>query len=546
MIRLCAAAIVPVLLMTAGARAQVGANPVARYRATARYAIVVGVSAYTSGWRPLDYAANDASGVARVLSNNGYSVTLRIDSDATRGHLLDDVEAVRRSIAKRRQTEPELQTLVLFFFSGHGYDVNGESYIAAWDSRPATLDKSGVSLTEYTLALEQSGADQRVLIVDACRNSPLKNKVDSNPVFRSTVAMAGGDDSDPARPQGTRLLFSTRARGVSWEDSKLLHGVFSYYFIRELDCATVYPALVTFRDVAERVQRTVPRYGLELGRPQYPYDGGSGFLDFPLSEAARPCPPEPERRHSNAREITARDGLAYRYISTDVPLPDLRVDRPFFITATEVTVGAYKKFAGEDPERREMPEPPVVNAEWMADVLPMVNITWQEANSYCSWALPGGSLPTEAQWEYVARRGATTDPPAAVAWFFDNSGLRVIHPDREYPTASFLASNANAAHPVGSRKMNSLGVFDLQGNVSEWVSDWFGTASASLRRGPSERDPGNRKVTRGGSFLDSLPRISVTARRGLDASSRSMDLGFRCVADAADVPEGERDLKGLL
>jgi len=185
---------------------------------------------------------------------------------------------------------------------------------------------------------------------------------------------------------------------------------------------------------------------------------------------------------------------------------------------TEVTVAAYKRFASAT--RRGMPEEPkfldrALNRAWSDEQQPMTMVTWDDAAAYCRWA--GGRLPTEAQWEYAARAG-TTGPTYgdlnAAAWYFDNSG--------------------GQPHAVGQKQANAFGLYDMLGNVWEWVADWYGEnyygqSPAQDPQGPSS---GQYRVLRGGSLgcVAWGTRVSV---RGWDVPGyRFSSDGFRCVREA--------------
>jgi len=209
---------------------------------------------------------------------------------------------------------------------------------------------------------------------------------------------------------------------------------------------------------------------------------------------------------------------------------------------TEVTVAAFQRFARATGGA--MPAEPVyserkLNAGWANGAMPIVNVNWNEAKSYCEWI--GGRLPTEAEWEYAARAGSTASRYAEaeeVAWYADNSGkskfdaAALLKGDPKNYVAK-LASNENSFHGVGLKRPNSYGLYDMLGNVTEWTADWYGASyyQGGERRNPQGPPNGEYRITRGGSW-DYFARIlRVSDRGGGGPSGRGSDIGFRCAWD---------------
>jgi len=191
------------------------------------------------------------------------------------------------------------------------------------------------------------------------------------------------------------------------------------------------------------------------------------------------------------------------------------ITKGFQIGQTPVTVGAYKRFVGAT--KRHMPDAPVFNNGWTHDLMPMVNVNWDDAHAYCGWV--GGRLPTEAEWEYAARGGSTEARYGnldKVAWYNKNSG--------------------HQPHEVAQKPANGLGLFDVLGNVEEWVSDWY--EGAYYRNSPSQ-DPsgpasGKYHILRGVSWVTSSISSRVSFRFVVGREHKGEDDGLRCGCDAVN------------
>ena len=152
------------------------------------------------------------------------------------------------------------------------------------------------------------------------------------------------------------------------------------------------------------------------------------------------------------------------------------------------------------------------------DKCPVTNVSWYEALDFCY--LIGKTLPTEAQWEKAAGKGDGCEFP----WGKD------FDPEHNQGRGGLEMRDKSA--PVGSYPPNINGIYDMGGNVWEWVSDWMAPGYEGSKKFIDPRGPnrGIMKVRRGGAYSDSIIAMATGYRDWSHPSSRYFsDIGFRCV-----------------
>jgi formylglycine-generating enzyme required for sulfatase activity len=161
---------------------------------------------------------------------------------------------------------------------------------------------------------------------------------------------------------------------------------------------------------------------------------------------------------------------------------------------------------------------------WQADAgyedHPAVEITWYGARAFCEWR--GARLPTEAEWEKAARGGLTG---ASYPW----GDEAPVCEKGAQNGAQFGACDGETV-AVGSFAANGCGLFDMAGNVWEWVWDWYAADyyGRSLLQNPLGPDSGETRVVRGGSWVSSGDLLRSAYRHWYDPSNSNSNYGFRC------------------
>ncbi|MDE0103077.1 MAG: SUMF1/EgtB/PvdO family nonheme iron enzyme, partial [Bryobacterales bacterium] len=166
---------------------------------------------------------------------------------------------------------------------------------------------------------------------------------------------------------------------------------------------------------------------------------------------------------------------------------------------------------------------------------PVVHLSWEDANSYCEWK--GTRLPTEAEFEYAARGGLEG---ARYAWgdeLTPGGKHRANLWQGTFPQQDRVLDGFGSHGPVKQFPHNGYGLYDMTGNVWEWVNDWYAPDYFSRSPVDSPQGPrsGDQKVQRGGSWLCSrnyCQGYRVAARMMTAPDSGLNNLGFRCAADA--------------
>jgi formylglycine-generating enzyme required for sulfatase activity len=185
----------------------------------------------------------------------------------------------------------------------------------------------------------------------------------------------------------------------------------------------------------------------------------------------------------------------------EFPTRKVTLTRGFWLSQTEVTQAAFEKVMEYNPSVFEGPD------------LPVEFVTWNEADAYCREI--GGRLPTEAEWEYAARAGTTGARYGnldEVAWYWNNSQF--------------------STHPVGKKKPNAFGLYDMLGNVVEWTHTWYTVQHNQENINPTGPVTLEEfKELRGGGWWDDPDLVRASYRSRIEPGDADYNIGFRCVSE---------------
>jgi formylglycine-generating enzyme required for sulfatase activity len=530
-----------------------------------RTALVIGNSNYQSS--SLRNPVNDASDMAQALSNLGFQVTL--GTDMTRKEMRLSIRAFGDKL--------NAGDVGLFYYAGHGMQVDGRNYlipIGAKIEREDEIQDEAIDAGSVLRKMDTAGNIMNMVFLDACRDNPFarsfrsgnKGLAQMDAPSGSLIVYATAPGSVAADGDGRNGVFTknllahintqgeplvqmmmkvrsnvrkeTGGKQTPWESSSL-EG--NFYFAPPLKEQDINKAAeeelrklqdeltqlenegrqLQDRKLAEEKRRitALKRRETEIRRAREEKQEQAHkkkeeriqvaplepqkMVRLPVGEQGKKKAPE-GMVHIVGSEYTAGldahqgyaeckkqyDALCRRDWYSD-EMPHQETVRSFNIDAYEVTQEQFERVMGKNPSEFDggffgsNPSHPVEQ------------VTWNEGKTYCQKV--GKRLPTEWEWEYAARAGTTTvyywgnNFDGAYAWTNENS---------DYTT-----------HPVGQKKPNQFGLYDMAGNAMEWTG--------------SDHDRGG-KVLRGGSWPYSPSFMRSAGRFRIDPTVRSSHIGFRC------------------
>jgi len=507
-----------------------------------RVALVIGNGAYSSS--PLKNPPGDARAMASALRDLGFEVIHKQDLSQ---------KEMKRAIYDFGD-KLVAGGVGLFYYAGHGMQVNGRNYLIPVDARiqgEADVDIEGVDAGAVLAKMDNASNRLNLVILDACRNNPFERS------FRSSSRGLAFVNA----PSGTLVAYATAPGSVAVDTDSYTRTLLRHIKSPGLAIEDMFKAVRTDLDT-------------QTGGQQVPWESSSLKGDFYFV-----LPPvggsQVEGRSPTVRtSILAEHDYSMAVIqpgsfqmgspeseegrSSDEAQHQVEITRAFEIGVTEVTQGLYATVMGRNPSAISLrhwggEDRDRCSGAGVGDELPVFCVDWMDAvlfanalsildglapaytirSDQVSWdhSSPGYRLPTESEWEYAARAGsahifAGTSEKGSICRYGNVSNPTT---SATYATGGvFKCSDGfDELAPAGRFRPNHWGLYDMTGNVWEWVWDWYQAYPPGSSVDATGPDRGSRRVLRGGGWSHSPDSLRVAKRGSYDPTDRYFALGFR-------------------
>ena len=543
-----------------------------------RYALVIGNSDYQQPAWKLTNPANDARLMAQALSDVGFKVTVLLDGTEAQ---MEDAFAAHGARLKAAGKN----AVGLIYYAGHGVQSQGLNYLVPVDANARSeqdIWRQAPRLGDALRYVEDAGNSVNFVILDACRDNPLP----------SATRSAGGGLAEVKPARGLLISYSTAPGYVAY-DGDGGNSAFAVALAETLSQKNLIAEQV-FKRVADSVNVATgglqtPFYNSGLTGADFCFAGCSGgaapapvvladsVMASRLPAGSRSVGDEagaaPEAAPKFTEVSALMRGAAFAAARAGVDLEQRKFrDCANCPDMVAIPAGSFLMGSPESEDQRKPTEGPqwkvevglfaasatevtwaqldacidaggcagnkaraeTRSQEWTKGPLPVVNITWPEAMEYVSWLnsqVEGEPyrLLSEAEWEYAARAGTTTafntgdtlsDTQANFnAGVVYNGSAKGTWPRRPIPVAHYAA--------------NAFGLFDMHGNVAEWVADcWFHDYVGRFGEAAAEDKAGCRtRAVRGGSWEKVPSYVRSATRDSYPDVGRDDAIGFRVARD---------------
>jgi sulfatase modifying factor 1 len=526
-----------------------------------KLALLVGCENYVHAHlTDLEYAEEDVLELAEVLKGQGFVCTVLTHQTGAKDPDLEPTASNIRKALTKLLAGVSKNDLFLVGLAGHGMQPLGydEPFFCPKDANPVTKDKSPdttvaqvfvkpetmVGIGTMLAEIDASGVGQKLVIVDACRNSPMLRGRNAAFTFKTL-------------PQQTGLILSCSSGQFANESKMHKHGIFFYAVLEGLRGeAADKKGLVTIDDLAAYAKRRTREIATKMEAKQQPQtvlnlDGEPIVL---ARVEAKPTAPSTQTKPAGAASRSAGERLLVKTSGIDLPLrwcppgtfmmgspknePDRSGDEDqvrvtltngFWIAETEVTQDLYENVIGANPSDNKGARLPVEQVSWDDAVEFCEKLTSRERAAGRLSGTAEYRLPTEAEWEYACRAGTRT----ATA-FGSSLSSEQANFDGNYPyNGAANGPNLKSTCEVGKYVANAWGLKDMHGNVYEWCADKYKAPKLRLDDGKAPnvepRTVDGHPKLRGGCWNTLGHYCRSSSKYVTRPGDRDNFVGFRCL-----------------
>jgi formylglycine-generating enzyme required for sulfatase activity len=515
-----------------------------------RVALVIGNGTYKTA--PLKNPVNDAKDMATKLRGLGFVVIERSNL------------GIRQIGSTLREFRSKLTPggVALVFYAGHGLQIKGENYLPAVDADIASeedVPNQSLAIRQIMDVLSDAKTRLNLVFLDACRNNPYSRS------FRS----AGEGLSRVTAPSGTLISFATRPGSVA-ADGEGRNGLYTGALLQQMSYTgqpieQVLKRVVTTVKAGSQNRQEPWMEGSIEGEFCFGECSGQGSTSTAVSDDRALWESVKDSRDVNelkvylaqfpkgvfAALVRTRVQALERVVSSVVAVPpqaaqlgqvvkdcdvcgemvvipagsftmgstDSSDEQPphnvtiksFLLGKTEVTQGQWKAVMGSNPS----------SFNQCGDDCPVEQVSWDDAHAFIQklTTRTGKSyrLPSEAEWEYAVKPGSTGK------WNVGNDESLLGH------YAWYAVNSGSKTHAVAGKQANAFGLFDMHGNVWEWVEDCFHSTywGAPADGGAWTAGCGGYRVLRGGSWINFPAFLRSMIRTRDTPDIRYYNFGFR-------------------
>ncbi len=508
-----------------------------------RWGIIVGVNYYEDSEIPsLNKAVNDSEGFYEVLKTFGQFSENRLI-------LMNDKAKERDLFPTKNKIEQKIDyvldmaepdDLIIFYFSGHGITdkKTNRGYLIPSDASNKKVFQSSISIEEIVTQIKSKGIKKSILMLDACRNELQDGK----------KSVGGGIDGLSSKifqnAEVSATFYSTRDSYFSYEDHESDYGVYTRFLMEGIkgggdlqEYGGNGDGVVSFKELQNFVGIAVDEWSLRNKKKQKPLTKFTReiFGDIAVSLVNKmpikdiKVSVQPGKLPSSADNKNFKNSIGMEFAlipigsfdmgcssgdtdceSDESPQHKVTLTRSFYLGIYEVTQGQWNAIMGNNPSY--FPK--------CGENCPVEQVSWDEIQIFIQKlnSKEGTNtyrLPTEAEWEYAARAGTKT------RYYWGNTI------DSSY--LYYEGSSGKGTHQVGQKKPNGFGLYDMSGNVWEWVQDIFDESyyKNSSSTHPGGADLGTYRVSRGGSWYNDSRMNRISYRNNHTPDYRFYNLGFR-------------------